>query len=951
MKNKSARRLVGAGVLALIGQGLFACSSDEQSASEPAPTETKAKGTWGWVAESPAAALLSVHGTSPKDVWVSGADDGSGPVVLHYDGKAWERIPTGTRGDLWWVYAIKSGPVFFGGTEASLLRYEDGKFERIPTPGLGKDTIYGVWAASAKDVYAVGTSAGRNGFVWHYDGKSVRAVPLPETLPQDEFKDQPGLLKVWGSASDDVWVAGGRGVVLHGNAKDGFELARKGEDEILYAVSARDEQVAIVGGSSAGKLLEVQDGKLLDETPKKAPLLQGVSIAKDGTVWAVGYGGAMYRSKGSAFEAVDPGLDFAAAEGLHTVWVDDEDGVWAVGGDVLTPELDQGLALHFGPKVPLTEIQPPPPPIAAGCPEAQVDPAADGSIARRWDEQILGAIRRDLPRPTVHARNLFHLSLAMWDAFAAYDADAKGYLYTDKQDVTDAGKEREAAISYAAYRILSQRYSKAVGGDVSQACFDAFMKKLGYDASDTSTSGGSGKALGNRIARQVLDHFADDGANEANNYSDPDGYEPSNPYCVVDRPGTDLTDPLHWQQLVLAKAETQNGIPTGAGAQVYVGAQWGGVTPYALTRSKADKPYLDIGTPPLALDDDLVDAVVDVIRRSSLLDATDDTLIDISPASLGNNPLGTNDGHGYDQNPVTGKAYAPQMVRRSDFGRVLVEFWADGPTSETPPGHWNTIANGVADSPDFARKLYGEQELDPLSWDVHTYLALNGALHDAAIAAWELKRIYVSARPISLIRYMAGKGQRSEPDSPSYNPDGLPLIPGLIELITEDSSAPGERHEHLARYIGEIAIKSWRGEPGDRKHELGGVGFIRALEWMPYQRRTFVTPAFPGYVSGHSTFSRAAAEVLTGLTGSAAFPGGHGSYTFEPGYLFFESGPSAKVSLEWATYYDAADQAGQSRLWGGIHIRYDDFDGRRIGSRVGKQALETAATFYNLPTP
>jgi hypothetical protein len=291
------------------------------------------------------------------------------------------------------------------------------------------------------------------------------------------------------------------------------------------------------------------------------------------------------------------------------------------------------------------------------------------------------------------------------------------------------------------------------------------------------------------------------------------------------------------------------------------------------------------------------------------------------------------------------------MVRRSDFGRVLVEFWADGPTSETPPGHWNTIANGVADSPDFARKLYGEQELDPLSWDVHTYLALNGALHDAAIAAWELKRIYVSARPISLIRYMAGKGQRSEPDSPSYNPDGLPLIPGLIELITEDSSAPGERHEHLARYIGEIAIKSWRGEPGDRKHELGGVGFIRALEWMPYQRRTFVTPAFPGYVSGHSTFSRAAAEVLTGLTGSAAFPGGHGSYTFEPGYLFFESGPSAKVSLEWATYYDAADQAGQSRLWGGIHIRYDDFDGRRIGSRVGKQALETAATFYNLPTP
>jgi hypothetical protein len=224
---------------------------------------------------------------------------------------------------------------------------------------------------------------------------------------------------------------------------------------------------------------------------------------------------------------------------------------------------------------------------------------------------------------------------------------------------------------------------------------------------------------------------------------------------------------------------------------------------------------------------------------------------------------------------------------------------------------------------------------------------MNGALHDAAIASWELKRTYVSARPITLIRYMAEKGQRSDPDADSYDAEGLPLIDDLIELITEESSATGERHEHLKRFVGEIAVRAWRGEPGDRKTEVAGVGFVRALEWTPYQRRTFVTPAFPGYVSGHSTFSRAAAEVMTALTGSSAFPGGYASYDFEPGYLFFEKGPSAPVKLQWATYYDAADQAGQSRLWGGIHVRHDDFEGRKVGARVAELALAKAKLYFD----
>jgi hypothetical protein len=290
---------------------------------------------------------------------------------------------------------------------------------------------------------------------------------------------------------------------------------------------------------------------------------------------------------------------------------------------------------------------------------------------------------------------------------------------------------------------------------------------------------------------------------------------------------------------------------------------------------------------------------------------------------------------------------------RGDFTRVLAEFWADGPKSETPPGHWNTLANSVADSPLHERRLFGQGVVvDSLAWDVHVYLALNGALHDAAIAAWELKSVYSSARPITLIRYYAALGQRSDPDGPSYHPDGLPLLDGVIEVITESSVQPGERHSHLGRYVGELAVYSWRGEPGDRENEVGGVGWIRALDWIPYQRRTFVTPAFPGYVSGHSTFSRAGAEVLSALTGSEFFPGGLGSASFDPGYLVFEGGPSTPVELQWATYYDAADQAGQSRLWGGIHIYLDDFDGRRIGASVGKDAVELAASYFETsPAP
>jgi hypothetical protein len=361
----------------------------------------------------------------------------------------------------------------------------------------------------------------------------------------------------------------------------------------------------------------------------------------------------------------------------------------------------------------------------------------------------------------------------------------------------------------------------------------------------------------------------------------------------------------------------QNGIPQPGSVQSFIGPHWGRVGAFALRASDRGVP-IDPGSPP-AFEDSAAfrREALAVIRRSADLDPRSGVSIDIGPGALGDNALGANDGRGHDMNPVTGKPYARNVVPRGDYARALAEYWADGPRSETPPGHWNSVANEVSDSPGFARRIGGRgPEVDPLEWDVKLYLALNGAVHDSAVAAWGLKGHYDSARPISIIRYL---GERNE----------LPTVPGLVE-----------------RRGGETYIRAWAGSPKDPATQSSGVRWIRAVDWVPYQLPTFVTPAFAGYVSGHSTFSRAAAEVLTAFTGTSYFPGGLYEVPIPRGHLKIEHGPSRDVKLQWATYFDAADAAGQSRLWMGIHIPADDFVGRRVGAQCGKDAWALAKRYF-----
>ena len=574
----------------------------------------------------------------------------------------------------------------------------------------------------------------------------------------------------------------------------------------------------------------------------------------------------------------------------------------------------------------------------------------DWSVARRWNETLLEAIRRDLPAPTVHSRNLYHTSAAMWDAWATYDPEAMGVFVDEEQSVEDIDAARDEAISYAAFRVLDARYLDSVGAVDTIPTLDALMEDLCYDIEVTTTEGDTPAALGNRIAAGVLEIGMADGSNEAEGYTAPD-YSPVNPALVVDASGTELIDPNRWQPLQIEHMVSQNGIPVENGVQEFIDPHWGHVAGFALPDAGSMGMPIDPGNPPYvgepASDQEYKDAAVEVIGYSSLLDPSAGVMIDISPATIGANQLGTNDGIGHPANSVTGVPYEAKIVNEADFGRTVAEFWADGPDSETPPGHWNTLANAVSDDLDGDLEIGGAGgDVDRLEWDVKLYLALNGANHDAAVAAWGSKGYYDYIRPISMIRWMGGLGQSSHPAGPAYHPDGLPLVPGLVEVITAESAEAGRPHAGLAGHEGEIALYAYKGNPPDPGNEIGGVDWILAADWVPYQSPTFVTPSFAGYVSGHSAFSRASAEVLTGITGSEFFPGGLGEWTIPAGSLEFEAGTDDGITLQWATYRDAADQAGLSRLYGGIHVRADDFAGRLMGAEVGRAAWERAQTYY-----
>lgn len=615
--------------------------------------------------------------------------------------------------------------------------------------------------------------------------------------------------------------------------------------------------------------------------------------------------------------------------------------------------------------------------------------SSEHSIAREWNEVLLEAIRSDLARPTVHARNLFHSAVLMYDAWALFDDRAEtvflgksfGGYQVDFDGIAlpdDIEAARHEVLSFAVYRLLEHRFKDSPGADYVRFLSDRILDKYNYINIDTRDyQDGDYRALGNYLAYHMIEFGKQDGANEGNGYSNT-LYEPENSPLFTDRiPVAYPINPNKWQPLAFSTFIDQSG-NTLQSTPEFLSPEWGRVTPFALSGDdleiKINKinsyVYNDPGPPDFiqnsnenGIDDPYKWGFAMVIAWSSHLDANDPTLIDISPGALGNLAFdalpenfeqykafydffdGGTLGTGHAINPYTNLPYEPQQVKRGDYARILAEFWADGPDSETPPGHWFTILNYVNDNPLTQKRFGGTGPLlGNLEWDVKSYLTLGGAMHDAAVTTWGIKGYYDYVRPISAIRYMAWKGQSSDRSLPSYDPHGLPLIPGLIEIIDLDDPLAQEDINNVNR----IKIRAWRGHDLVRfsSDRTAGVGWILGMNWWPYQRSTFVTPNFAGYLSGHSTFSRAAAQVLELITGDPYFPGGLGSFDANQNdFLVFEQGPSEDIVLQWATYKDASDQTSLSRIWGGIHPPIDDIRGRMIGQKIGTEAFELAQQY------
>ncbi len=218
----------------------------------------------------------------------------------------------------------------------------------------------------------------------------------------------------------------------------------------------------------------------------------------------------------------------------------------------------------------------------------------------------------------------------------------------------------------------------------------------------------------------------------------------------------------------------------------------------------------------------------------------------------------------------------------TDEHKIIAEYWEDGPGTSFPPGKWMTIGQFVSQRDDHS-----------LDDDVKLFFLLANAVFDAGIACWEVKRFYDYIRPVSAIRHLFS-GQ---------------------------------------------SLQGWAG-PGL------GIQTLDGSQWHPYQRLTDPTPPFSEYVSGHSTYSAAAAEVLKRYTGSDRFGASYvarvGSSRFEPGIT-----PSQEVILSWPTFSAAADQAGISRLYGGIHFRDGDIQGRKLGRQVGETVWNKAQLYIN----
>ncbi|MFO0648072.1 MAG: hypothetical protein U0326_17670 [Polyangiales bacterium] len=358
MKRLLSRSAIAMLALAVTSSGVPGCAED------PPPTFA-----WQTMLSGLPGAALSVWGTSAQNVYVVGGDalDGSGPYALHFDGQRWSRLNTGLRdGTLWWVHGVAPNAVFMAGTGGTVLRYDPttNRAERMTTPGNA--TLFGVWGASANDVWAVGGDVNAStGVLWHYNGTAWTNETIPSGLG-----GQVILYKVWGTAANDAWVVGSNGTTLHynGSAWSQVSIPTTARGPLFTVHGAGALRVA-VGGNASGILLENSGNDWRQVELDGAPRLAGVHVPASGAALAVGSQGSVFLRHNGSWRAVarPPHTELE----FHGAWIEPGTGaVWAVGGQTQATPLTDGIVYRFG--VGLTPMQGivTPPEITA-CPDAR----------------------------------------------------------------------------------------------------------------------------------------------------------------------------------------------------------------------------------------------------------------------------------------------------------------------------------------------------------------------------------------------------------------------------------------------------------------------------------------------------------------------------------------------------------------------------------------------------
>jgi hypothetical protein len=242
----------------------------------------------------------------------------------------------------------------------------------------------------------------------------------------------------------------------------------------------------------------------------------------------------------------------------------------------------------------------------------------------------------------------------------------------------------------------------------------------------------------------------------------------------------------------------------------------------------------------------------------------------------------------------------------TDAKKMTAEYWSDGAGSEFPPGHWAVIAQALS-----------RKRGHSLDTDAKMFFVLGNALLDAGISAW------------------SAKFTLDDPKTAGVDPWDF------WRPITA-----------IRTYYGDAGkmINSWRGP-------YQGYGLVPAAQWRPYQANNVITPPFPEYTSGHSTFSGAARVAIIAFTGTDSFSARvtipAGSSTIEPRDpdKGIAGTPAKNVVLSWKNLLDASDQAGMSRRYGGIHFYSGDMYGRLNGASVGYWVYDKATKYFSGNAP